>query len=163
MATIKFKNGDEYLKKISRISTGLKENVCGKAIYNAADLVADEIRRRLQAVPTDESYGLESDLSIGPKKIQKKGLYDSLGIAPMQTEANGYMNVKIGFDGYNSVKTKRWPNGQPNQMVARSVERGTSYMRANPFIKKSVSNTKNAALDAMKKAVDEEIEKIMKG
>ncbi len=163
MATIQFKKGDEYLMKISRLAAASKEEVCGKAIYNAADIVANQIRSELMSVPTDEKHGTESEMANGPRKIQKKGLYDSLGIASMQTDERGFMNVKIGFDGYNDVKTKSFPNGQPNQMVARSIERGTSFMKANPFVKKAVSASKKQALDEIRKTVDTEIEKIMKG
>lgn len=163
MATIQFKNGDEYLIKISRLAAASKEQVCGKAIYGAADIVANEIRNQLINVPTDEKYGTESDMANGPRKIQKKGLYDSLGIASMQTDSNGDMNVKIGFDGYNEVETKAFPDGQPNQLVARSVERGTSFMKANSFVKKAVSASKENALNKIKSTVDEEIKKIMEG
>ena len=163
MATIQFKKGDEYLTKISRLDRRLKENVLGKAIYGAADIVANSVRTSLQSVPTDERWGTQNSPTTGPKKMQKKGLYDSLGIAPMQDDGTGYVNVKIGFDGYNEVSTKQWPQGQPNQMVARSIERGTSYMQANPFMKKAVSKAKKAAVDHMKKTVDTEIEKTMKG
>lgn len=163
MATIQFKKGDEYLMKISRLAAASKDKVCGKAIYGAADIVANQIRSELMSVPTDEKHGTESEMANGPRKIQKKGLYDSLGIASMQTDERGNMNVKIGFDGYNEVKTKSFPNGQPNQMVARSIERGTSFMQANAFVKKAVSASKKQALDEIRKTVDTEIEKIMKG
>ena len=121
MATISFKNGDEYLMKISKLEAAMKDEVCGEAIYGAAGIVADEIRKQLEAVPTDERYGTSSDPTRGPKAVQKEALLDALGISSMQ-EHDGYLDVKIGFDGYNGVTTKRWPNGQPNQMVARSVD-----------------------------------------
>lgn len=163
MATIQFKKGDEYLIKISRLAQASKEQVCGKAIYGAADIVANEIREQLQKVPTDEKHGTQSEPAKGPRKIQKKGLYESLGIASMQTDSNGDINVKIGFDGYNSVSTETWPNGQPNQMIARSVERGTSFMKGNAFVKSAVAASKKNALDHMKNTVDQEIKKIMEG
>ena len=163
MATIKFKNGDEYITKISKLEANTRDQVCGKAIYGAAEIVADEIRAQLKKVPTDESgdsYWGEVD---GPKKIQKKGLYESLGIAEMQDDGRGFLNVKIGFDGYNKIRTKRWPQGQPNQMIARSVERGTSFMKANPFVKPAMQECRKRAMKYMKQSVDESIEKIMKG
>ena len=66
----------------------------------------------------------------------------------------------IGFDGYNSIKSAQWPQGQPNQMVARSVESGTSFMAANPVIKKSISKARPAAKKAMERAGDQQIKKI---
>lgn len=162
MATIKFKTGDAYLKKISKLEALSRDKVCGVAIYGAASIVADEIREQLKKVPTDESQSF-SEPTIGPKKAQKAGLYNSLGVAKMQDDGNGFLNVKIGFDGYNGIKTKRWPKGQPNQMVARSVERGTLYMKANPFVKKAMSGSRKQALDYMRKSVDKSIEEIMRG
>lgn len=160
MATISFKNGDEYLMKISKLEAAMKEEVCGEAIYGAAGIVADEIRAKLEAVPTDERYGTSSEPTRGPRKVQKRGLYNSLGIASMQDDG-GFLNVKIGFDGYSDVTTERWPNGQPNQMVARSVERGTTWMKANPFVKKAVAASRKRATEFMKKSVDQSIQKIM--
>lgn len=163
MATIKFKNGDKYIAKISKLEANTRDQVCGKAIYGAAEIVADEIRAQLKKVPTDESGdGYWGELE-GPKKAQKKGLYDSLGIASMQDDGTGFLNVKIGFDGYNKIQTKRWPQGQPNQMIARSVERGTSFMKANPFVKPAMQECRKRAMKYMKQSVDKSIEKIMKG
>ena len=161
MATIAFKTGDAYMEKLERLERQTREKVCGKAIYEAAELVADEIRAQLGRVPSDETFGTGRNPAKGPNKAQKKGLYDSLGIAPIREDGDGFLNVKIGFDGYNSIKTKRWPKGQPNQMVARSVERGTSYMGANPFVKKAMAATKGKALEQMKSAADAEIKRIM--
>ena len=163
MATIKFKKGEEYMAKIAKLEALTRDNVCGTAIYGAADIVADEIRSQLQKVPTDESWGSSGDPTDGPRKAQKKGLYDSLGIASMQDDGSGFLNVKIGFDGYNELKSARWPKGQPNQMVARSVERGTSYMKSHNFVKKAMSKSRKRALDYMKESVDKSIEEIMKG
>lgn len=158
---ITFKKGDEYLMKISKLEALTRDQVCGKAIYGAAEIVADEIRAQLKKVPTDERWGSSTGLNAGPKKAQKKGLYESLGIASMQEDSKGFLNVKIGFDGYNDLKSMRWPNGQPNQMVARSVERGTSYMQPNKFVKKAMSQSTKRARAFMKASVDKSIEEIM--
>lgn len=163
MATIQFKSGDEYLLKISKLEALAKGQVIGGAIYGAAEIVADEIRSELNKVPTDEKWGESENQTAGPRKIQKLGLEQSLGIAKMQDDGRGYYNVKIGFDGYNKVVTERWPNGQPNQMIARSVERGTSYMKSTPFVKRAVRQSRKKAIEYMRETVDKETEKIMKG
>lgn len=161
MATIQFKKGDEYIAKLSKLEVLEKTEVCGSAIYAAADIVADAMRRELEKVPTDEHFATTDDPVRGPKKIQKESLLQSLGIAKMQDDGRGFLNVKIGFDGYNRVKTKRWPKGQPNQMVARSIESGTSWMQKNPFVRRAVASTRKEAIETMRKKVDESIDKIM--
>lgn len=68
----------------------------------------------------------------------------------------------MGFDGYNSVKSARWPQGQPNQMVARAVESGTSFMEANPEIKRARARARKAAEKAMERTFERESKKIVK-
>ncbi len=162
MATITFKNNDDYIAKINKLSRGFREEVAGPAIYVAAGLVADAIDAKLAGVPTDERWGSPGAVKAGPREAEAQSVYNALGIAKMQDD-NGFINVKIGFDGYSPLKSTRWPNGQPNQMLARSIERGTSFMAANPFVKPAVASTKGAAVNAMKEKVDEQISKIMKG
>lgn len=161
MATIQFKKGDEYLAKIAKLEAGLRDEICGSAIYGAAGIVADEIRASLEQIPTDEGFGTSGSPVRGPRKVQVKGLEEGLGIASMQDDGTGYFHVKIGFDGYNKVVTRRWPNGQPNQMVARSVESGTTWMQKNPFVRRAVTTSRKRALDFMKNSVDQTIKKIM--
>lgn len=162
MATITFKNGDEYIARINKLSREFRESVAGPAIYEAAGIVADEIAAKLAGIPTDERWGTSGMPTSGPREAQAQGVYRALGIAKLQDQ-DGFINVKIGFDGYNGLKSARWPNGQPNQMVARSIERGTYFMQANPFVKPAVAATRGAALKAMKNIVDNKTAEIMKG
>ena len=91
----------------------------------------------------------------------KKGLQDGFGISPMGSE-DGMLNVKLGFDGYNGMKTKKYPKGQPNVLLARSIESGSSIAKKRPFVAPAVRKTKKAAEETMAKIIDEESAKIMK-
>lgn len=161
MAKIEMKGLDEYTRALSKLELNTRDKVCGKAIYAGAKVVADEIKAAISALPEGKGWGTRDNPLAGPTPPQKKGLLAGFGISHMM-EDRGYLNVKIGFAGYNNAKTRRWPNGQPNAMVARSVERGTSFMRPNPFVKKTVAAVKSTALETMKKSVDESIEDLMK-
>lgn len=162
MATITFKNGDDYIAKINKLARGIRDEVAGPGIYVAAGIVADAIDASLASVPTDERWGYPGAVKAGPREAEAQSVYNSLGIAKLQDDG-GFINVKIGFDGYSSLKSARWPNGQPNQMLARSIERGTSFMAANPFVKPAVASVKGTAVKAMKDKIDEQISSIMKG
>lgn len=162
MATIQFKKGDEYLAKISELELSVREEVIGPAIYQAGQIAADAIADEIPRVPTDESWGSQGDPKRGPKKAELRAVYNGLGIAKARND-NGFYNVKIGFDGYDKIPTKRWPKGRPIQMLARSIERGTTFMKPNPFVKKAMAKIRTQALEKMKTTVDAEIEKIMKG
>ena len=60
------------------------------------------------------------------------------------------MNVKIGYDGYNNIVTERWPQGQPNMMIARAAESGTTFMQAQYFMERAV----RSATPAVEKAIE---------
>ena len=160
MATIKFKNLGDYAFRLSRLGQRTKE-ICGRAIYPGAAIVADEIRKGIDGLPVVRGYGTPANpLPGGVTAAQKEGLQDGLGITPLSEKA-GFHNVKIGFDGYNSTVTAQYPRGQPNQLVARGVESGTSWKMKSPFVRPAVNRAKAAAEKAMAETLDEEIEKLM--
>lgn len=159
MANIQMRGLDEYTRALSRLDLIARDRVCGKAVYEGAGIVADAVKSAILSIPTDEAWGTSSNPTSGPQMRQKQGLYHSLGITKMRND-NGFLNVKIGFSGYNEIKTRRWPQGQPNAMVARSIERGTSFMRANPFVKKAVSGVRQAVLAAMQRSINNSLREL---
>ena len=160
MAKLTFRGLEEYELRISRLGKET-ERIAGEAIYEGAGIVADAVKANIQALPVVTGYGTsEHPLPGGVTAVQKAGLIEGFGISTMQNEG-GYFNVKLGFDGYNRTKTKKYPQGQPNQLVARGVESGTSWKQAHPFVKSAVSKSRKQAEKAMADKLDEEIEKIM--
>ena len=161
MAKITFPGLNDYELMISKLSKGV-DDIAGKAIYAGAGIVADAIKENIKALPIVRGYGTtENPLPGGVTAPQKAGLIDGMGISPMQNDA-GYLNVKIGFDGYNATKTEKYPQGQPNQLVARGVESGTSWKQKKPFIRPAINASKSRAEAEMARILDQEIEKITK-
>ena len=164
MANFQFKGIDEYIKQISILGKDSEEMI-GAAIFGGAKIVTDQIRSNLQALPAvNDVEGHKAYQAKEPAPLTKKakqGLLDGLGIAPMREE-NGYCHVKVGFDGYNALKTKKYPKGQPNLLIARVAENGSSNFERRPFIKPAVASTRAAAEKEMKEILDEEISKRMK-
>lgn len=153
--TMKFKDGDDYIAKLEHLGART-EDILAQAIFPAAAVVTDEIQKEISTLRVSEN-GEGGGLSAK----QRAGLHNGLGIAELRQDGK-LLNVKIGWDGYNDIKTKRWPKGQPNQVIARSVERGTSFMQANPFVKRAVARTRKVSQEKMQEVIDREIEKIMK-
>lgn len=137
MAAIKFKTGDDYALRLSKLGARSDE-IAKKALYAAAGLVADQMKANLRGVVKDGTGALEA----------------SMGITPMREDGRGDWNLKIGFDGYDE-------NGTPNQLKARALESGTSTQPKRPFVRPAVQATKGAALEAMRRVIDEEGKKIM--
>ncbi len=159
MAKLKLRGLEEYEKKLLELRNMTKD-VIGEAVFEGAAVVADEVRRNIQALPVDDRFVKGAGTLYGVSEAQKQGLLDGFGIAPLQDE-NGYLHVKLGFSGYNSVRTKNFPNGQPNSMIARSVNSGTSFRQRIPFVDTAVASARSQAEDKMKQKLDEAIGDVM--
>lgn len=157
---------EQYLAQLKNLEFE-SPHIAGKAVYEGAKIVADALKQEIEALPVEESRKRSGDdMAHGVTMAQKKGLRfkndgGGTGIAKMRADGSFY-NVKIGFHGYNGTATKKYPNGQPNAMIARSVESGTSFRRKNPFISRAVRKSRAAAEKKMAQVVDEEVKKIMK-
>lgn len=159
MARMTFNGLTEYLEKLQRVGRNTDE-VIGKVVYEMAGIVADEVKSNINALPTEpdtEAIKAWSEKKKAPITVsEKKGLIDGFGITPMQTE-NGYYHVKLGFDGYNKTKTKKYPQGQPNVMIARSIESGSSVRDKHPFVRPAVNAARKKAEQRAQVIIDSEI------
>ena len=157
---MKIKGLREYENKLLKLEN-LTREILGEAIYEGAGLVADAVKSSIESIPIDERYVTGGATLYGITPEQKAGLRDGFGIARMRDD-NGFLNVKLGFDGYNSQVTTKYPGGQPNSLIARSVNAGTSFRQRIPFIDNAVNQTKGAAEQKMTETAEKAIGKAMK-
>lgn len=149
-----------YLRKIDSISS----DMVGEAVYDMAKVVADKVRANIEALPAVSNAANIATYKQGISRLsepEKQGLLDGFGVSPIQNN-DGYVNVKLGFDGYNSVKTKKYPNGQPNALIARVTNSGSSYRQKTRFVDKAVSSSRKKAEEAGQVKIDEKIRAIKK-
>lgn len=164
MAKYQFKGLEEYAQYLQRIGANTQE-ICGEAVYAMADIVADKIRANIDSLPTvteaDALAAYKEKKKTGLTSAQKKGLQEGFGISPMQND-DGYWNVKLGFDGYNKVKTRSYPQGQPNVLIARATESGSSVREKQPFIRTAVKATQVPAVQKAQDVVEQKIKQLEK-
>ena len=160
MARFQFDGIDDYISELEKLY-GDTEDIIGAAIYQGAGVVMKSVVSAIAGIQTDERFGTPENKTIGPNSYQKEGLVRSIGIAKLRKDGS-FWNVKFGFDGYNGIQTKTWPNGQPNAMVARSVESGTSWMKKQPFMRKAESSSRVRCEAAMANEIDKQITKRVK-
>ena len=160
MATFKVSDGiDNYIRQLQNCADKT-ENIIKRSAWEGARVVMDAVKAEAQTIPTHGSTKGSTDVIDGLTPTQKAGVIASLGIAHFRQDGN-FLNVKIGSDGYNTVYTKKYPKGQPNAMLIRSLESGTSFRNPYPFVSRAVSKTRGKSIEAMRKQCDEEIKKIM--
>lgn len=152
---------DKYVAQLERLGKKT-DTVISEAVYEMAKVVADEVKANLIALPSvPDTEGLKAFASEPQQKIpitkaQKWGLVHSFGIASLRNEG-GFIHVKIGFDGYNEVQTKTFPNGQPNALIARSIESGSSTREKTPFLRPALAAARKQAIEAARVKFDEAI------
>ena len=159
MAKFQFTGVDDLLAQYEKLEANSTQMI-GKAIYVGAGLVADTIRASMESIIVDNHFGTSENKIAGPNALQKMGLLQSMGISELRRDGN-FWNVKVGWDGYNNLKTKRWPQGQPNTLVAQSVESGTSWMEKQPFVRRAEKSSKGRCEEVMAEAFDKELKRII--
>lgn len=147
-----------YLQSIEAVT----DEMIGEAVYDMAKVVADKVRANIEALPAVSNEANIATYREGYSRLsepEKQGLLDGFGVSPLQDDS-GYRNVKLGFDGYNSVKTKKYPQGQPNALIARVTESGSRYREKTPFIRLAVNAARKPAEKAGQAKIDEKIKSI---
>lgn len=147
---------DTYISDLTKLYDE-SEEICKRSAYMGAKIVADRCRAEISNIPT-RNFNRSSGMVNGITATQKAGLLEGLGISHFRTDGS-FINVKIGMDGYNAQTTKKYPKGQPNAMIIRSLESGTSFRSRNPVITRATNAARGAAEQAIKKQMDEEIKK----
>lgn len=142
MARITFKAGDDYMRRLLRTSDRSEEMV-KKAIDEGACIVTDEIRVNLKK-------------NLAGSTLSTGALEKSLGTSKIRKAKNGSFYTKIGFRGYDKKHV-------PNALKARVMESGSSKIRKRPFVRPAVDAKRNETLEAMERAISEEIKKSMEG
>lgn len=161
MATFKTQGLDKYVAQLERLGKKT-DTVISEAVYEMAKVVADEVKANLIALPSVpdteglKAFAVKPQQKIPITKAQKWGLVHSFGIASLRNEG-GFIHVKIGFDGYNEVQTKTFPKGQPNALIARSIESGSSTREKTPFLRPALAAARKQAIEAARVKFDEAI------
>lgn len=162
MSAIKVEGMEEYLRLLD-LNYKQLERICGRSVYPGAGLAYKECRKRLEAVRTDDTLFRFSEkygrMRRGITTRQKQALIESLGIASLR-QKGGAFDVKLGFDGYNDIVSDRWKNGQPNAMIARSLNAGTSFMEAQPFMDQTIEAVRHPAEQKIEQQFYKELQKL---
>lgn len=165
MAKLEMKGISAYTKMLGELDR-LTPQVCEAAVFAGAAVVADEIRngieglRRVSDAESLAAYQKGEATYINVS--QKNGLRESFGISKIR-RSHGYYDAKVGFDDYNAVVTKRWPNGQPNVMVAAACESGSTAIIKQPFVRPAVNRVREKAIKAMDEAANKKVKEITGG
>ena len=143
MAKASFKLPEDFLLKLSRLGDKT-DTIIPKVLEAGGEVVEARVKSNLQAV-----------IGSGTKEESRTTgeLVGALGVSPAKQDKDGNFNVKVGFADGRS-------DGRSNPMIAGVLEYGKHGQPAKPFLKPAKSSSKNAYIDAMKAAFEQEVEHI---
>lgn len=158
---VKFDGLESYIDKLEKAGKSAN-GLAKRALYDGAAVMADALRDATESLPTQEDRYVPEPFPIGDiTDAQKEGLLNGIGITTMKEDGKSNITVKVGFDGYNSVRTVKYPNGQPNRLIANAINSGTSRRPKRNFVGNAKKAKKNAEA-AMIARFDEDTKQIFK-
>lgn len=161
MATFDIKGSEKWAIALDKLEAGMDE-IARRAVYSGMEPVADAMNSAIDDIPEDKfRYLQDGDMYNSITEKEKADLKESFGVTKIKGDSFEGWNVKAGFDGYGHIPTKKYPKGVPNQLVARSVESGSSVRVKYPFVRRAVNATKKESVNAMDKSVDADIKILM--
>ena len=143
MAKVEIKMPEDFLLRLSRLGDQT-DTIIPKVLEAGGEIVEAKVKSNLQAVIGHGTKG--ESRSTGE-------LLSALGISSAKQDKDGNFNVKVGF-------SEPRPDGKSNAMAAGVLEYGKHGQPPRPFLKPAKSQSKNAAIEAMKAKLESEVDGI---
>lgn len=154
MAKAEMKMPEDFLLKLSKLGDQT-DSIIESCLEAGSEVVLAKVKSNLNSVigsgtkyPSETTGELVSSLGVTPAKIDSKGTH----------------NVKVGFNEPRrkqyAAKGKRSYYTITNAMIANVIEHGKHGQPAKPFLKPARTSSRKACVEAMKRKLDEEINKI---
>ncbi|HCG35262.1 MAG TPA: hypothetical protein DER23_02855 [Clostridiales bacterium] len=143
MARCDIQMPEDFLLKLARLGEKTDE-IVPKVLEAGGEVVEAKVKDNLQAV-----------IGSGTKEESRSTgeLLSALGVSAARQDKDGNFNIKIGF-------SEPRPDGKSNAMIAGVLEYGKHGQTPKPFLKPAKSQSKNAAIEAMKAKFESEVDGI---
>lgn len=160
MARMTVKGLEEFTTALHNLGDKM-EGVMKEATYAGADKLIESVKTQISSLPTQDGYMPEGQKRGVITEDEKRDLLSHVGISRMES-TGGKVTVAVGFNGYSSHRTKKYPNGVPIPLIARSIESGSSVRRKVPFMRTAAKSNAEGIKAAMTGAATAAIEKLTK-
>ena len=143
MARVQIRLPNDFIDALDSASS-LLDNSAEKVLKAGANIVEPRMRSNLSAAIGSSTK--QPSRSTGQ-------LAKALGTAPVKVNSRGDYNVKVGF-------AENRDDGRANALIANVLEHGRSNQPARPFLAPTRSQTRRAAITAMKRTLAARIEQV---
>lgn len=143
MARVQIKLPNDFIDALDSASS-LIDNCAEQVLKAGANIVEPRMRSNLSAAIGSSTK--QPSRSTGQ-------LAKALGTAPVKVNSRGDYNVKVGF-------AENRDDGRANALIANVLEHGRSNQPARPFLAPTRSQTRRAAITAMKQILAARIQQV---
>ena len=143
MARVQIKLPNDFIDALDSASS-LIDNSAEQVLKAGANIVEPRMRSNL-------STAIGSSTKQPTRSTGQ--LAKALGTAPVKVNSRGDYNVKVGF-------AENRDDGRANALIANVLEHGRSNQPARPFLAPTRSQTKRAAITAMKRTLAARIQQV---
>lgn len=154
----------EFIDKLDALEKNAQK-LMKEALYDGADLLANEIKKGLEALPVYQTkngkpvWGTPERKLRGVTQTQKDDIIRSFGISHhIAKDGNVYAYIGINGRGYTEGYW-RGTNEVPIAVLLRTLESGNSFTEKIPTIRPAINRAKKPALSAMQKSFEGAIKK----
>lgn len=144
------KSGDDFSGLLQGLAGDQAIAVMKAAVYAGVGVLADAIKTEIQNLPEESGYMPKGKKRNVVGTNDKKMLQERLGVSRIDATGDK-ADAVVSFNGYNGRPTKKYPQGVPIALIARSIESGSSVRVKNPFIRRAFNAAKS---NALQKAID---------
>lgn len=142
MPKIAMKGADDAIAMLEGLGAA-GENILRAGLFKGMETAANALRAAVQALPEEAFHPLPGASNGGePLNVltpdDKKALLGGIGISKFKRDGDG-CHSGVSFDGYSPHASKRFPNGIPLVVIARSIESGASTRKKHPFVRPVVN------------------------
>ena len=159
MARVKgVKGGEEFSAMLNNLAGDQVIPVMKSAVYAGVGVLADAIKAEIRSLPEQQGFMPKGKKRNVIDKHDKRKLEERLGVSHIEATGDK-ADAVVSFSGYNDRPTKKYPQGVPIPLIARSIESGSSVREKNPFVRRAFNNAKSkamqTAIDAGQKKLNE--------
>lgn len=150
---------DELVSNFDAAEKGA-QGIAKAALYEGAGVMADAMHGALDNIATEEYHYAHHGHKRLPSPEEKAAVLSaSFGVAKHQG-SGAEVNTVVGITGSGYVEMLG--KSYPAAMLLRSIQSGTSFMTAQPVVRRAINRTKSAAAAAIKAEAEARLTKIFK-
>ena len=172
---VQWEGADELLRKMDKLPEKA-EKIAAEALYEGAGVMADAVSREIRGISTEKFQYAKGGRKRLPSPEEKQILMNAKHGVSKFRKTGTSIQTSVGFQksGYakitwnharTNIRTKykmgmmvhasqgSGDSMKPVPLIANAINHGTSFMKAQPFLRKAFSQNKGAALAAIESGI----------